>query len=360
MTYPLKQTDTITKALIGVSFKGDIIHPEWFSHIGRFRKPRKGTSPIFKPDLLAIAIYANIVFWYRPFEIRTEDEKTEYLKKYKGDYVQKSYKSYQDKWGVSREQVKSAVDLLVELNLVEREIRNRRWVFIKLNVTRFFEITQLPGKKEGLNNPTYVGINNPTYPPNEGLNNPPTDILDHKNINTKNRSSGVTVEDSFKTVTDHYQNKIEQLNPVLNTKLNTAIERYPESWLIEAIDIASKKGKRSWSYINGILNNWSSSGKQDNPPSSNGNHSLPDNLNTTMFQIAWDKWTQHMKEKGRSLTPTSTEASLQELSEWGEDRAIEAINFSVRKGWLSINEYEKQPPKQEDRPYKGYSPLGRE
>lgn len=97
--------------------EGDIIPVSWYENI------RKGKN---KPDLEACLILANILYWYRPTEIRDEisERVVEYKQKFKGDKLQKSYQQYADFLGIPKSSVKRAIDNLVKLKLITREFRN--------------------------------------------------------------------------------------------------------------------------------------------------------------------------------------------------------------------------------------------
>jgi len=97
--------------------EGDIIPVSWYENI------RKGKN---KPDLEACLILANILYWYRPTEIRdeTSERVVEYKQKFKGDKLQKSYQQYADFLGIPKSSVKRAIDNLVKLKLITREFRN--------------------------------------------------------------------------------------------------------------------------------------------------------------------------------------------------------------------------------------------
>lgn len=104
-------------ALWGVNFSGNIIPATWYKTVVR----ENG-----KANLVAINILADIVYWYRPREIR--DEATGCLvglkKKFSADVLQKTYGEYADLFGISKQVVKQAFDLLEELGVVIREFRN--------------------------------------------------------------------------------------------------------------------------------------------------------------------------------------------------------------------------------------------
>lgn len=76
-------------------------------------------------------------------------------------------------------------------------------------------------------------------------------------------------------------------------------------------------------------------------------HSIPPELDTPAFRVAWGEWIQHRKEKGKSLTPSTASKQLKEVSALGETRAIAAIDYSILKGWLGIFENPNQTPTEE-------------
>jgi hypothetical protein len=66
--------------------------------------------------------------------------------------------------------------------------------------------------------------------------------------------------------------------------------------------------------------------------------SLPLPFDDPDFIDAWGDWIQHRKEKKKPLTPTSIKLQLQTLKEMGLERAIQAIDHSIEKGWTGIFE----------------------
>lgn len=66
--------------------------------------------------------------------------------------------------------------------------------------------------------------------------------------------------------------------------------------------------------------------------------SMPEQLKTPEFESAWIDWFKHRLDKGEMLTQTAGEYELKNLSELGHDRAVAAIQYSIRRGWKSIHE----------------------
>ena len=100
-----------------INFAGNVIPKSWFKSI---------TYPSGKADMLAINILSEIVYWYRLIE--ECDEATGkvigYRQRFYADMLQRSYQGFADMFGVSRRQVKMAIDRLKDKELVKIEFRN--------------------------------------------------------------------------------------------------------------------------------------------------------------------------------------------------------------------------------------------
>ncbi len=59
------------------------------------------------------------------------------------------------------------------------------------------------------------------------------------------------------------------------------------------------------------------------------------------FKSAWLAWEKHRKENRKKLTPTTRERQLAKCGEWGEARAIAAINHSIDNGYQGLFEPSK-------------------
>lgn len=86
------------------------------------------------------------------------------------------------------------------------------------------------------------------------------------------------------------------------------------------------------------------------PKSLNIKTPLPPSLNTPDFEAAWQRWQQHRREIGKKLTPTTAELQLQKLSAIGAQRAVAAINHSIRNGWQGLFEPKPEDLKRELQP----------
>ena len=100
-----------------IVFKGNIIPVRWFKHI----KFDSG-----KPDSLGVLLLADIIYWYRPVEVRDENtgQVVEYRKKFKEDKLQKTYEQLAAQFGFSKRQTKDALKRLERKGLITLELRN--------------------------------------------------------------------------------------------------------------------------------------------------------------------------------------------------------------------------------------------
>ena len=106
-------------ALREIAFTGNIIPQSWYKIFVK----RDLKNP--KPHLLAINVLADIVYWYRPAEVRDErsGEVVGYRKKFAADLLQRSYAQIAEQFGCSEGQAKDAIVFLEEMGVVRREFR---------------------------------------------------------------------------------------------------------------------------------------------------------------------------------------------------------------------------------------------
>lgn len=95
------------------AISGNVIPQNWYRHIVRDNG---------KPDLLAISILADIVYWYRPTEVRDETtgQVTGLKKKFKGDKLQRSNADFADFFGESYRTIQRATAKLETMGLIKK------------------------------------------------------------------------------------------------------------------------------------------------------------------------------------------------------------------------------------------------
>lgn len=162
MYYLTSGNETVDK-MGTISFTGNVIPHIWFKKVVR----ENG-----KPYHLAIQLLADIVYWYRPTEVRDEASGNVIglRKKFKGDLFQKTYDQYAEFYGESDRSVKAALKHLEEMGLILRvfrtitldnEMKIPNVMYIALNTEKLTEITfpQLPEEEKGNDKTTEMAKN---------------------------------------------------------------------------------------------------------------------------------------------------------------------------------------------------------
>ena len=126
-----------------INFTGSVIPEMWYKHL---RKENQ------KPYLNAILVLNQLVYWYRPTEVR--DPATGRLigwkKKFKADLLQKNYEELGENYAINARDVQRAVSFLESQGLVQRVIRN-----IKVNDLVFTNVLYLQLNPDQLAKITY-------------------------------------------------------------------------------------------------------------------------------------------------------------------------------------------------------------
>lgn len=110
---------TVTSSVMAIgkmSFTGNIIPSNWWKRI---------TLPSGRPDQTAITLLSEIVYWYRPTEIRNEvtGALVGYRKRFHGDKLQRSYQAFADQFGFSKRETTDALKRLRDAGLITLELR---------------------------------------------------------------------------------------------------------------------------------------------------------------------------------------------------------------------------------------------
>lgn len=144
-----KTGNTIVDEISTMNLTGNIIPESWYKTIVNENK---------KTNLLAIVILSEIVYWYRPTEVRDENtNNVTYKKKFHDkDYVQKNYAQLCDKYNISEKQARSALILLENLGVVKRHFRNIEVGHYKLHNVMYLEL--IPTKLKEL---TFIDVSIP-------------------------------------------------------------------------------------------------------------------------------------------------------------------------------------------------------
>ena len=143
MANPFHSTGSpIVDRMCRLQFTGNVIPAAWYRTITRDNG---------KPNLTAIIILSDVVYWYRPVEIRDEltGQLCGFKKKFKADILQRNYQQLADQFGISKREAVNAVVELEKIGVVKRvfrtvrkgEMRNSNVLFLELNVDVLIQLT---------------------------------------------------------------------------------------------------------------------------------------------------------------------------------------------------------------------------
>ncbi|UYL94207.1 DNA replication initiation protein [Geobacillus phage vB_GthS_PT9.1] len=264
-----------------INFEGTVIPHNWFNAI----KFNSG-----KPDVVAIVLLSEIVYWYRPTIVK--DEMTgrikEVRKRFKADLLQRSYESFAEQFGFTKRQVKDALKRLEDAGLIVREFRDiyasgrvfANTLFIRLNPQKVLEITFGQGgmtlERQGCDvetsgvlrsnvrgvtlerqantkttteNTTEITTNSLVVEELENEND--VDISELLETTDEEKQNGL----KLKQVSQFYQDLFGPPSPYATDGMIKWVDKLSPELVIEALKITYKEGKK-WGYTEGILNNW--------------------------------------------------------------------------------------------------------
>jgi DnaD/phage-associated family protein len=242
-----------------INFEGTVIPHNWFNAI----KFNNG-----KPDVVAIVLLSEIVYWYRPAIIK--DELTgrikEVRKRFKADLLQRSYESFAEQFGFTKRQVKDALKRLEDAGLIAKEFRNIRVdgkvlanvLFIRLNPQKVLEITFGQGgvtlERQGCDVETSGVLRSNV----RGYDVRTSDKYRDYNTETTTEITTSLVEE-LEQVYQFYQSHFGIPSPYVMQSINQWANDLSPELVLEALKITYKDGK-TWKYTEGILRNWAKDG----------------------------------------------------------------------------------------------------
>lgn len=225
---------------------GNVIDLKWFKHL----KLENG-----KPDSLGILLLGDIVYWYRPIEVRDEETGliTGYRKKFAADKLQRSYGAFADAYGYTKDQVKDALKRLEDIKLIDLDFRHPtingqklgNVLYIGLNVDKLVEISApLPP----LNGTGYADKSSHPLPFKDDTNTEttpettPDSEIDKKIFTALTELTGGLLNTDTPRVVDVWK------------------EKHPFERIMQAIDVAKSKGRKPVQYVDSILIGWEANG----------------------------------------------------------------------------------------------------
>ncbi|MCD7825121.1 MAG: helix-turn-helix domain-containing protein, partial [Clostridiaceae bacterium] len=160
----VRMTDNvIVNEMAKLHISGNVIPQIWYKTILRDNG---------KPHLLAITILADIVYWYRPTEIRNPDtgETIGWKQKFRGEYLQRSYSYFEDAFGESKKSIQRALQTLEKIGVISRIVQDVVQVgqkaygnvlYIKLNISGLSAVTYPDAAPEAADSVAFIKEDNP-------------------------------------------------------------------------------------------------------------------------------------------------------------------------------------------------------
>lgn len=113
----LSSGSSAVDAMGRIRITGNVTPSRWYKEILRDNG---------RPDHLAVTLLSDIVYWYRPVEVRDEasGQVIGLRKKFKGDLLQKTYEQYANQYGESKRTIKASLDRLEALGLIKKVFRD--------------------------------------------------------------------------------------------------------------------------------------------------------------------------------------------------------------------------------------------
>lgn len=231
----------IVDAISKINITGNIIPEAWYKTIQKTRK---------HPYLHAIILLSEIVYWYRPKEVCDEatGERT-YKKKFTADLWQVSMSTLSDKFGLSKDQVRTALDFLeADIQVIKRHYRTIDSRIGKLSNVMYIEL--IPDVLMNLTYPEDNSIDDENIPdgnevssntyfenPEEVLENLPDPIRENSNTYTENTLKN-TEENNTKTTTTKAGGAVVYSESELSW-CREAYSDFPDESLIKFLDAAN-------------------------------------------------------------------------------------------------------------------------
>ena len=146
----LTTENAIVNAVGKMAITGNVIPESWYKTV---------VSPNGRVNLLAVNLLGEIVYWYKPTEVRDERSgDVTWVKKFADEeYLQKSYAQICEKYNVSTKQAREALIVLETLGVVKRHFRTVETemgkcpnvMYIELIPDVLYELTYTEPTEEG-------------------------------------------------------------------------------------------------------------------------------------------------------------------------------------------------------------------
>lgn len=201
-----------------MNLTGNVVPLAWF-------KTMVGESG--KPMLLAIDLLADIVYWYRPKEIRDEGtgDLIGFQKRFKADLLQRSYRQIEQRFGVTKKQARTALDFLCKIGVIRKHLRDEMTADgIPLHNNMYLELVP-----ERLRELTYPHLDDDVP-----LREPPSANEDTKVVTCKSEGGDIKVTTSTKNTTKNSTRDYN--NPIYTEEDEMEVIRMYEQLIKENIE----------------------------------------------------------------------------------------------------------------------------
>lgn len=106
--------------------EGTLVPVSWFKHLIIKKYDSKTGKVVKRPDLTAIVLLSEILYWYRPEKVFENGSLVGHKRKFDGGLPQLSYvKNFESKYGFTKKQSRDALKRLEDLKLIERIFEKR-------------------------------------------------------------------------------------------------------------------------------------------------------------------------------------------------------------------------------------------
>lgn len=278
-------TDAVT-AIGQINFSGNVIPANWWRHI---------TLPSGRPDQTAITLLSEIVYWYRPAEVRNEatGDLMGYRKRFRGDKLQRSYQAFADQFGFGKRETADALKRLRDAGLITLELRTIE-ALDGLKCANVLFVGVVPCAIAAITNPLSSDGVNGANPIPSGRNTTPrnaTRVTSKRNTPQRQNGTGGTPN-----VDTNTENTTEITTEIKNTGAD-ADAPPPKRQKKTSFDPAKAK---------------------------------PENVSAEI----WQDWIKFRREKRQPLTETTCTYQAKQLA--GHQNADEVIRRSIASGWQGL------------------------
>lgn len=257
--------NSVVDSIGRINISGNVIPMSWYKTIVR---------ETGKPYLEAIVILSDIVYWYRPTEIRdeTSGELIGYKKKFKSDLLQRSYQQLSNMFGISKREATNAIVALEKIGVLKRIFKTLTINDVTTSNVLFLEL--IPKKLEELTFGTetiktaeqsqeVIGVTSKSdrghlqkgelYTRSGGTY---TEITSETSVIKENVKEKESVD--YQGVIDLYNETCVSLPSVqkLTDKRKRALKSITKKFSVEDLKTVFKKAEES-SFLNGSSDKWS-------------------------------------------------------------------------------------------------------